>query len=109
MKTIFLSLVFLFTATLGILRAEGNAVESKETVSLSNYVIKGSVVDCNNESLAGATVIVNDQKVYTDLDGNFIVTNLQSDKCEISVSMISYEPKTIVVSASKTKDLTIKL
>lgn len=109
MKTIALFLILCFAPMAGFIYAGDNAAEVNEKISLRNYVIKGTVVDQNNESVAGAMVVINNQKVYTDLDGNFVIENIQNDKCEVNVSMISYEPQTFIVSASKSKNLTIKL
>ena len=72
--------------------------------------ITGTVIDKKtNETLAGAAIAVNGQKVYTDLDGNFTLANLGGSKCELTVSMISDETQTIEMDLAKNKDVAIVL
>lgn len=60
-----------------------------------NNSIKGTVVDNNQEVIAGALITIEglDQKVYTDLDGNFEIENI--DGKAINVSFVSFEDKSI--------------
>lgn len=112
-KALFISIISL-TAML-------SSVSAKETVSneakpaeapaaVQTLVLKGNVTDKQtNESLAGAIVTANGQKVYTDLDGNFRIDNVCNGKCTIKVSLISYEDQTIEVNTSDNAAVAIKL
>ena len=90
MKTIlksFIAILFLctLTSTYANVPADGDQPGS---------VVSGKVTDKNTgESLAGATVIVDNGaiKTYTDLEGNFHVTNLSPGKHNIKVVYISYQ------------------
>jgi len=86
-------------------------LEAKPEVQLqSNTVVKGMVFDnLTNETLAGAVITVNNQKVYTDLDGNFTLSNLCEGKCMINISLISYVDQTIEIDLHKDQNLDIKL
>lgn len=56
--------------------------------------ISGKVVDNQTgESLAGVAVTVEgtEIKAYTDLDGNFTITNIDPGKYNLIVSLISYK------------------
>ncbi|MBP1676999.1 MAG: hypothetical protein H6Q20_1558, partial [Bacteroidetes bacterium] len=77
---------------------------------VSNLVIKGIVSDkTTNENLAGAVITVNGQKVYSDLDGNFVINNVCEGQCTIKVNLISYEAQTLVIDTQKDKSVQIKL
>jgi hypothetical protein len=71
--------------------------------------IRGVVYDkTTNESLAGAVVMLNGQKVYTDLEGNFTLKNVDLNS-ELKISMISYQEKTIKLDVSNQKSVKILL
>ena len=62
-----------------------------------NRIVKGSVVDANNqEPLMGATIMLDGGKTgaVTDIDGNFSLTVPEGTK-QISVSYIGYVAKTV--------------
>ncbi len=82
-----------------------NAVATVSTKSLSGMVLD----KLTSESLAGAVITVNGQKVYSDLDGNFTLNNICVGKCEIKVSLISYKDQTLEVDTRNLKSLNIKL
>lgn len=93
------------------------AEPSKNAKSISSPVvntksattIKGTVYDSNtNETLAGVSVLVNGEKTYTDLDGNFEIQNVNPQNCEITVKFISYEDQTIKVNNKKDLDIKLK-
>ncbi len=65
-------------------------------VANSTSTVSGKIVDVNTgESVAGAciTVLGTDIKVYTDLDGNYVISNLTAGTYALNVNMISYKAK----------------
>lgn len=88
-----------------------NAIESISSVEdITAMQICGVVVDeKNNETLTGATIIVDGKKYYTDLNGNFFIDGVKPGKYEMVVELISYEPFTFVVDASKSQNININL
>ena len=68
------------------------------TAMAQNRVVKGSVVDANNqEPLMGATITINGKTAaVTDIDGNFQFNAPESSK-QISVSYIGYVAKTVQI------------
>ena len=108
-KMFIIALATLFTLAVNASNKDAAALEVKTTVSASG-VLKGNVFDKNtNESLAGAVITANGQKVYTDLDGNFSIQNVCDGKCQLKISLISYEDQTIEVDTNNSKSLQIKL
>jgi len=72
-----------------------------EVKAAETCVVKGRIIDHNtSESLAGVAIRVcgSDKSVYTDLDGNYVLTGVAPGKCEIMVNMISYESKTVILN-----------
>lgn len=111
MKKMFvIALASLFTMAINASNKDAAAApEVKTTVSTSG-VLKGNVYDkITNESLAGAVITANGQKVYTDLDGNFSIQNICNGKCQLKISLISYEDQTIEVDTNSSKSVQIKL
>ena len=88
-----------------------NETEVVSTIENVNVLqLNGIVVDENtNETLAGATIIVDGKKYYSNLDGNFQVKDVKPGKYELIVDLISYEPVTMVVDLSKSRNLNINL
>lgn len=88
-----------------------NEIESISSVEdIAAIQIFGMVVDeKTNESLTGATIIVDGKKYYSDLDGNFSVKDIKPGKYEMIVELISYEPFTFLVDASKSQNININL
>ncbi len=79
-------------------------------VSVQNSSVKGTVLDkLTKETLAGAVITANNQKVYTDLDGNFAISNLCGGKCQLKISMISYEDQIIDIDTNSSKNIEVKL
>ena len=65
---------------------------AKAEVSQATVHFAGSVIDKkNNENLAGAAVYIDGQKFYSDLDGNFNVSNIKPGLHKVKVELISYE------------------
>jgi hypothetical protein len=110
-KIMLLSVVALLTITLNVNAVEPAAkAEANTEVNTISNQLKGFVLDKKtNESLAGATITANGQKVYTDLDGNFTISNVCTGKCTLKISMISYEDQTIEVNTNEQTPLQVKL
>lgn len=111
-KIILLSLVATFV-TIGNINAKQPAakaeIKTEQTATAQNE-LKGIIFDKKtNETLAGAAITANGQKIYTDLDGNFTIQNVCSGNCTIKISMISYQDQTIEVNTNDAGLLKIKL
>lgn len=79
-------------------------------VEIQNNSVKGLILDkLTKETLAGAAITANGQKVYSDLDGNFSLSNLCDGKCQLKVSMISYQDQMIEIDTNNQNNLEIKL
>jgi hypothetical protein len=80
------------------------------TEATAQVQLIGSVIDeKNNESLAGASILVDGVKHYSDLDGNFILKNLVPGKHQIVVELISYEPKSIDITVQNDTKINVGL
>ncbi len=109
-KMLFLAIVSLMISSINVMAADKTAPEAKPEVMQQTYVLNGIVSDKNtNETLAGAVVTVNGQKIYTDLDGNFVIPEMKGNKCELKVSLISYEDQIVEIDTRNTKNIEIKL
>ena len=76
----------------------------------SSTVLRGLVSDkLTNETLAGAVITANGQKVYTDLDGNFTIPNICEGRCNVKINYISYVEQNIDVDVNSNKTLEISL
>ena len=72
--------------------------------------IKGLVVDQKNkETLAGAKVVVDGKKYYSDLDGNFTIAGVKPGKYDLTVEMISYEPVTLELDLTVNRSVSVSL
>ena len=81
------------------------AIQKVNTVDIS-----GSVIDNkSNESLAGAAIIINGNKYYSDLDGNFTVSDLKPGKHTVRVELISYQPSEMEINLQKDQKINIEL
>lgn len=80
-------------------------VASTESLQLTGVVVDKK----NNETLAGASILVDGRKFYSDLDGKFSVNDVKPGKYEIVVELISYEPISMQVDLSKNQSLNINL
>ncbi|MGB4415027.1 MAG: carboxypeptidase-like regulatory domain-containing protein [Paludibacter sp.] len=112
-KMLFITLVSFIALAMNVSAKETAAPEAKSTAiaeTVSSNVLKGMVFDkLTNESLAGVVVTSNGQKVYTDLDGNFKIQNVCDGKCQLKISLISYEDQIIEVDTHSTNSLRIML
>ena len=112
-KVLFIALVSIIGMTMNLSATETAAPEIKPATvntTTSSNVVNGLVVDkLTNETLAGVVVTSNGQKVYTDLEGNFEIKNLCDGKCQLKISLISYEDQVIEVDTNHTNSLRIML
>lgn len=111
-KVLFIAFVSIIGLTMNVSAKETAAPEVKPaTVSTAvSKVVNGSVLDkVTNETLAGVVVTSNGQKVYTDLEGNFEIKNLCDGKCQLKISLISYEDQVIEIDTNNTNSLRIML
>ena len=91
----------------GVASPEAKAAVVSEVVS--SVKLNGIIFDKDTkESLAGAVITLNGQKIYSDLDGKFDLGNV-SGKVQLKISLISYEEKTIEFDSSNNSTLKIEL
>jgi hypothetical protein len=93
MKNLIISIVLVMS--LGAAVAENGKENNSPSVN-KTASISGKIVDViTGESIAGACVNISgtDIKVYTDLDGNYVISNLTSGEYTLNVNMISYKAK----------------
>ena len=103
-KILFLAIISLMFTTLNI------SAKPKPEVQSNTTILKGVVCDkLTKETLASAVITTNGQKVYTDLDGNFTISNMCNGKCQIKINLISYQEQIIDIDTNTTKTLNINL
>ncbi len=68
-------------------------------------VIRGRVVDTQNQVLPGATVMIEDLHtgVVSDVNGYYALANLKPGTYIIKVSYVGYEPKTMKLTVALDK------
>ena len=112
-KILFIALVSIIGLAMNVSAKETAAPEVKPATvntAINSKVVNGSVLDkVTNETLAGVVVTSNGQKVYTDLEGNFEIKNLCDGKCQLKISLISYEDQVIEIDTNNTNSLRIML
>lgn len=103
MKKIIFSIVALI-AVFSLSAKEVASPEAKASTAnevISTVKVSGMIFDKNtNESLAGAVITIDGQKIYSDLDGKFEIKNPKGSKVQIKVSLISYEDKIIELDSN---------
>ncbi|MDD4777049.1 MAG: carboxypeptidase-like regulatory domain-containing protein [Fermentimonas sp.] len=117
MKTVLVlaaSLLISVTAFAETNKSNNKKEKESESVALVENVntlqLSGSVVDeKNKETLAGATIVVDGKKYYSDLDGNFFISDVTPGKYQMVVELISYEPVSLEVVLNKNQNLNIGL
>ena len=97
MKKIIISIALVFIANL--MFAEGN----NKTEIISFKVLSFKVVDANNESIAGAEILINGMGIasYTDIEGNYSVKIPFNSEEEIKISFISFKDKIVKINDIK--------
>jgi iron complex outermembrane receptor protein len=79
-------------------------------VNAQTFTLKGKVVNENNESLPGATILVKEPKkgTSTDFDGKFNV-NLPKGNYTIQVSFIGYKTVSKEITLTKNEEINFRL
>ena len=78
--------------------------------SIQTVDVKGSVIDGKSrESLAGAAIFIDGTKYYSDLEGNFAISNLKPGKHTLRVELISYQPAEMEIYLKKGQKINISL
>lgn len=78
--------------------------------SIQTVDVRGSIIDKNShESLAGAAIFIDGAKYYSDLEGNFSISNLKPGKHTLRVELISYQPAELEVNLKKGQKINISL
>lgn len=111
-KIILLIAIVAFISSMNVQAAEKESATKNTTTTTiveNANVINGAVYDKQTaETLAGAVVTLDGQKVYTDLDGHFRLSNVKG-KCQLKISMISYEDQVINIDPQNMSDINIEL
>jgi len=109
-KVLFISIISIMFFSITVSAKKNQIIETKTEAIDQTRIFKGLVFDkLTKETLAGAVITANGQKIYTDLDGNFAISNLCGDKCQLKVSLISYVDKTIEIDTNKLEPIQIQL
>ena len=107
-KMLLLSIVSVLFFSMNVTAAP--TPEPKAEMQVQTSVLHGMINDVlTNESLAGATITANGQKVYSDLDGNFAISNICNGKCQIKINMISYKDQVLDIDTNSSNNIVIKL
>jgi len=115
MKRILISLAILslstgiFAGTKDNAAVKVNKKEAAGSVLTSRYLVGRVMDNKTSETLAGAVILFNGKKTYSDLDGNFRIENLPEGKGQIAISLISYENQSLIVDLGRPDLLSIKL
>lgn len=80
-------------------------VENVDALQLTGLVVD----EKNHETLAGAAILVNGKKYYSDLDGKFRIAGMKPGKYALQVELISYEPVSMEVDLKDNQNLQISL
>lgn len=115
MKTL-LTLVAVLLLSFSVKAENENIIEKVKTDAVSTtenvttVLLTGNVIDKENEeTLAGATIYIDGEKLYTDLDGNFSLDDLKPGKHLLKAELISYETAEMEVNISQNSNLKIQL
>lgn len=110
-KMLFIPVFSLLFSLSNVSAGENASTAPKAEVQTEVRVLKGVVSDkLTSETLAGAVITADGEKVYTDLDGNFTLPRVCGDKCTLTISLISYADQTLEIDTRNTnKPLQVKL
>lgn len=117
MKTILLLASSLLISLSAMAGTESNEVKKEKESQpvapvemVESLQLTGSVVDIkNHEALAGVAIVVDGKKYYSDLDGNFAINDVKPGRYSVVVELISYEPATMEMNLSASRELKIGL
>lgn len=79
------------------------------SVSAQSITVRGTVTDQNNEPVIGATVVVEgntNQGTVTDVDGNYVLSNVRSD-ARLIFSFVGMKTQTVPVNGQSRIDVTL--
>lgn len=105
-------LIFLLVITLGISQLYATEPEHKGTKPDHSSWIKGTITDqITGEALVGVSLKLkgSDKKVYTDLQGVFIIENVPPGKYDIDIAYVSYKEVTLKEVSSSSMATTLKV
>jgi hypothetical protein len=113
MKKISVILVALVLSTVSFAAGKASPVTKANkvvsVVAVNPNLITGKVIDKNtNEALAGAIILCDNQKVYSDLDGNFSILKTKKAS-ELSIGLISYTTITLKLNEIQDQCVSISL
>lgn len=116
MKTIFVLITAVLLSVSVYAKDNKNEKDVKSTATTEavlkvNVVdISGSVIDNKSkELLAGAAIFIDGNKFYSDLDGNFAVSDLKPGKHKVRVELISYQPSEMEIEVLQDQKINIGL
>ena len=104
-KSIFIFVTFVLLSVFAFASTEKDSEKSVETVQLTVSVVD----DKNKEALAGATIYVDGKKYYSNLDGDFFISDMKPGKYQIKVEFISYKPVVVEIDVNKNEKISINL
>ncbi|WP_372650884.1 SusC/RagA family TonB-linked outer membrane protein [Draconibacterium sp.] len=90
---------------------ENNLIVISPSVGAAQQgLIKGKVTDIKGEPLIGATIVVKGTTIgdITDINGEYVITNVPVGDQTLIVSFIGYSSQEIEVSGDGTYDITLK-
>ena len=103
MRYFSLIITFAIVMLVAVLAVAGNKKESKanpDALSTTAFNVKGVVSDqLTREKLAGVTIQIgsDQEKIYSNPDGSFIIPNLKPGNNSITVKCISYKDKELTL------------
>ncbi|MDR1938471.1 MAG: carboxypeptidase-like regulatory domain-containing protein [Tannerellaceae bacterium] len=89
---------------------KGKDTAKEQSAAPASCSLKGKVYDpvCR-EAVSGATVTVDGIKYYSDLSGDFYVSELNKGKHTICVDFISYQSQAMEIDLDTNRELNIEL
>ena len=83
----------------------GMSILCSSSYGQTYYQFTGTVVDENDNSLTGASVIIHtiNKSDVTDVNGDFIIDDLVNEKYEVKISFLGYETLTTTISLIENK------
>ena len=97
--------------------AEDNKTDKNVKTDATEYVdnvksvnISGIITDKkSHELLAGAAIFIDGTKYYSDLEGNFNISNIKPGKHTVKVELISYQSIEIEIEVQANQKISIDL
>lgn len=108
MKKLIFALVLAFSVSL----VHADDPKKDNALKAQTYQIEGTVIDHQTgEALVGVALKLkgSDKKIYTDLDGNFEITDLPSGTYDIEIDYVSYKDITLKNVSTLSSEVNIKV